>query len=147
MAEETKEALMSPPMYPEEQASCRACLDALLAQYEGNKNEMARALDYTRNAISWWFTKGYIGAQAALELEQRKGSPLKLEHMRPDMARRRAEMDRRLALVQRDEEDLAEHGETKDRVPLSRLERRHMIDRARKNRGDAAGDEAEDILG
>lgn len=88
--QEQKESLMSPPIFPEEKASCRACLDALLAQYDGNKNEMARGLDYTRNAISWWFTKGYVGAQAALELEQRKGSPLKLEHMRPDMARRRA---------------------------------------------------------
>jgi hypothetical protein len=85
--------VMRPPKTDEEKKAAKKALDNLINNhFDGNKNKMARELGFTRNAISFWFSKGYVGAQAAMTIE-RGLTPINLEmkDIRPDIATRREE--------------------------------------------------------
>lgn len=77
----------------------KIALDSLIeTHFGGNKNRMSRELGFTRNAVSFWFSKGYIGSQAALTIERGLTPMLMtMEQVRPDIALRRkaAEADRK----------------------------------------------------
>jgi hypothetical protein len=78
-----------PPETLGEREACKRALEALRDRYfNGNASELARELGYSRNAVQYWFDKGYMGATAALELEHRSNLTMKM--MRPDIATRRS---------------------------------------------------------
>lgn len=80
-----------PPEDFGEREACKKALGVLRDRYfSGNASEMARELGYSRNAVQYWFDKGYMGATAALELEHR--SNLTMVQMRPDIATRRKKL-------------------------------------------------------
>lgn len=86
--------IIKPPEDDKEMEKCKEALDAMLVTYGDNKNEMARKLGFTRNAISWWFSKGYVGSQAALRIEEETG--LAMAKIRPDIHSRRQHVAKKL---------------------------------------------------
>jgi hypothetical protein len=62
----------------------RKALDDLVAYYGGNKTQLALAFNVSRNAVSYWFTRGRIGRKSA-ELLDTMGIPFTKEQVRPDI--------------------------------------------------------------
>lgn len=62
---------------------CKTALNKLLARYT-SKNHMARELGVSRNCVSWWFSKGYVGHMVAIDLHE-KGI-IDIKDTRPDLA-------------------------------------------------------------
>lgn len=65
-------------------AECRKALEELLARF-GTKAEMARHVKMSRNAVSYWFTRGQIGRVAAKKFGLMKTLPFTKEQLRPDI--------------------------------------------------------------
>lgn len=82
-----KNGLYKPPKTEQEQKMAAGALATLLAHdlFQGNKNKMASELGFTRNAVSFWFSKGYMGHQAAVKIAERKDLPFGLNDLRPDI--------------------------------------------------------------
>ena len=74
---------LPPPKTEEQKRLAQAALDALLEGVGGNKYELSRQMRVSRNTISWWFTKGYVGRNAVKQLMRNKG--FSLETLRPDL--------------------------------------------------------------
>lgn len=70
------------PKSEEELAASKSALDKLLAKFGGSKNELSRSTGFSRNSVSFWFSKGYMGRRAA---ETLVGKGYKLEELRPDL--------------------------------------------------------------
>lgn len=66
-------------------AQCEQALNELLAYYGGNKSQMAAACGVTRNAVSFWFTKRYIGRDSAIVIDLNPNIPFTKEQLRPDI--------------------------------------------------------------
>ena len=62
----------------------RKALDDLLSYYGDNKTQLALAFGVSRNAISYWFTRGRIGRRSA-ELLDSMDTPFTKEQLRPDI--------------------------------------------------------------
>lgn len=65
--------------------ACRLALTDLLAYYGGNKTQMAVATGVTRNAVSFWFTRGKIGRGTAMVVHKDPTIPFTREQLRPDI--------------------------------------------------------------
>ena len=64
-------------------AKAKKALNELLEkEFDGVKNKMARELGFSRNSISWWFSKGYIGSQAVSVVAEKTG--WSVQDLRPD---------------------------------------------------------------
>jgi hypothetical protein len=63
---------------------CVEALHALLAHF-GTKAEMARQASMSRNTVSYWFTRGQVGRQAAIKFGKMKSVPFTKEQLRPDV--------------------------------------------------------------
>lgn len=74
---------LPPPKTEQQKQMARAALDALLEKAGGNKYELSRQMGVSRNTISWWFTKGYVGRNAVKQLVRDKG--LDPADLRPDL--------------------------------------------------------------
>lgn len=91
MANSRLSGILKPPQTEQEKIEAYAALTKLIeTMFDGNKNRMSRELGFTRNAVSFWFSKGYVGSQAALSIE-RGLTPIHMtmEEIRPDIAKRR----------------------------------------------------------
>ena len=64
---------------------CKQALDKLLAYFNGNKSQMAAACGVSRNAVSFWFSKGYIGRTSAMTIDADPTVPMSKEELRPDI--------------------------------------------------------------
>jgi transposase len=62
----------------------RKALEDLLSYYGDNKTQLALAFGVSRNAISYWFTRGRIGRKSAERLD-RMDTPFSKEKVRPDI--------------------------------------------------------------
>lgn len=63
---------------------CQKALDSLLTHFV-TKAEMARHAKMSRNAISYWFTRGQIGRAGAKKFGTMKSVPFTKEDLRPDI--------------------------------------------------------------
>lgn len=86
----TKVGLYKPPATEDEKKLARDALTALLnsPEFGGNKNKMAQKFGFTRNAVSFWFSKGYMGSYAATELSKDESIGIPLVKLRPDIQAR-----------------------------------------------------------
>lgn len=75
-------ARYAPPKTEEQAKAAREGLDKVLAQFT-SKNDMARGLGVTRNTVSWWFTKGFVGGSSVTRVAQALG--MEPEEVRPDI--------------------------------------------------------------
>ena len=80
---ETEDVQFTIPKTPQALALTKAALNKLLEENGGSKNELARVTGFSRNSVSFWFSKGYIGRRAAEQLVQSKQYTLK--ELRPDL--------------------------------------------------------------
>lgn len=82
-----KNGLYKPPGTEAELAATKAALDKFLnhAKFGGNKNKMASELGFTRNAVSFWFSKGYMGHMAAMKISSDPNSGFTMRDLRPDI--------------------------------------------------------------
>jgi DNA-binding transcriptional regulator YdaS (Cro superfamily) len=64
-----------------------ACLESLekLLAYFGTKAEMARKANMSRNAVSYWFSRGQLGRLAAVKFARIKALGVTKEDLRPDI--------------------------------------------------------------
>lgn len=65
-------------------AACQLALE-LVHSHFGTKAEMARRAGMSRNAVSYWFTRGQIGRAAAKKFGSMKTIPFTKEQLRPDI--------------------------------------------------------------
>jgi hypothetical protein len=65
--------------------AAKEALDALLAYFGGNKSQLAAACGVTRNTVSFWFSKQYIGRDSAMVIDGREDIPFGKEFLRPDI--------------------------------------------------------------
>lgn len=70
------------PLYAED---CKEALDKLLAWVGGNKSQLASLCGVTRNTVTFWFSKGYIGRDSAMVLGANPNVPFTKEQLRPDI--------------------------------------------------------------
>ena len=81
----SKRAITSPFRTPSSETnrkSCTAALNRIDRRY-ASRNIMARELGVSRNTVTYWFTKGFIGHAAAVRMHQ--AGILPLEESRPDL--------------------------------------------------------------
>jgi hypothetical protein len=72
------------PKTHEQKAAAAQGVELVLKEIgAGSKNELSRQTGFTRNSVSFWFSRGYIGRRAALVICEKFG--YKLEQIRPDM--------------------------------------------------------------
>ena len=64
--------------------NCQTSLNLLLAHF-GTKAEMARQVNMSRNAVSYWFSRGRVGRIAAKNFGSMKSVPFTKEQLRPDI--------------------------------------------------------------
>lgn len=62
----------------------RKALEDLLAYYGDNKTQLALAFGVSRNAVSYWFTRGRLGRKSAAGIDS-MSIPFTREQMRPDI--------------------------------------------------------------
>ena len=74
---------MRPPQTDMQKELAEKALFGLLEECNMNKYEMARMFGVSRNTVSWWFTRGYIGRKAARDMD-RLGM-FSMKEMRPDL--------------------------------------------------------------
>lgn len=72
-------------MHPNYSVACKAALNELIAWTGGNKSQLARVCGVTRNAVSFWVSKGYIGRETAMAIDADKAIPFTKEQLRPDI--------------------------------------------------------------
>jgi len=65
-------------------AACQLALDLVHGHF-GTKAEMARRAGMSRNAVSYWFTRGQIGRAAAIKFGKIKALGMSKENLRPDI--------------------------------------------------------------
>jgi len=65
-------------------AACQQALELVHAHF-GTKAEMARKAGMSRNAVSYWFTRGQIGRAAAIKFGKIKALGMSKEDLRPDI--------------------------------------------------------------
>lgn len=70
------------PETPEQMEAARRGLDRVLSSF-ASKNDMARGLGVTRNTVSWWFTKGFVGGSSVDRVAETLN--LTREDVRPDI--------------------------------------------------------------
>ena len=73
---------MLPPEYLE---LTRPALERLLVLCGGNKTQLAAVCKVSRNAVSTWFNKGYVGRSAAMRIDADPTIPMTKEELRPDV--------------------------------------------------------------
>lgn len=69
---------------PELKALCQQSLELVHAHF-GTKAEMSRRAGMSRNAVSYWFTRGQIGRSAAIKFGKIKALGMAKEDLRPDI--------------------------------------------------------------
>jgi hypothetical protein len=69
---------------PKLKEACQNALDSVHAHF-GSKAEMARKAGMSRNAVSYWFTRGQIGRIAALKFGKMRSIGMTKEDLRPDI--------------------------------------------------------------
>lgn len=65
-------------------AECQQALERVYSHF-GTKAEMARRAGMSRNAVSYWFTRGQIGRAAAIKFGKIKDIGMSKESLRPDI--------------------------------------------------------------
>ena len=72
-------------MHPLYANDCKKGLEKLLAWAGGNKTQLAKVCGVTRNTVSFWFSKGYIGRDSAAVVGSNPNIPITKEELRPDI--------------------------------------------------------------
>jgi len=72
-------------MIPEYADRCRAALVKLSNYFNGNKSQIAAACGVSRNSVTYWFRKGYIGRGSAMLIDANPKIPMSKEELRPDI--------------------------------------------------------------
>lgn len=72
-------------MLPEYAEPCKQALTRLLQFFNGNKSQLAAACGVSRNCVSFWFAKGYIGKYSAMIIDMDPMIPMSKEELRPDI--------------------------------------------------------------
>lgn len=75
--------ILAPPATEEQKLAAETALYTLLPRFDNNKNKMARELGFARNTVSFWFSKGYLGRNAAKKISTDLKIPLR--DLRPDL--------------------------------------------------------------
>ncbi len=65
--------------------AAKKALDELLIFFGGNKSQLAKACGVTRNTVSFWFAKQYLGRDSAMVIDGRSDIPFTKEQLRPDI--------------------------------------------------------------
>lgn len=74
-------------MHPRYINPCKDALNKLLDHFAGNKSQLAHACGVSRNCVSFWFSKGYVGRETALAIDADPSIPMTKEELRPDIKR------------------------------------------------------------
>ena len=75
---------LRPPKTEDQKTAAREAMEKIQNErFEGSKNSMASSLGFSRNAVGYWFTNGYVGKTGAQKIVERFGD-LELSDVRPD---------------------------------------------------------------
>lgn len=72
-------------IHPTYKEQCTAALYKLLDHFAGNKAQLAASVGVSRNAVSFWFSKGLVGRESAMLIDKDKTIPMSKEELRPDI--------------------------------------------------------------